>query len=348
MSAKTPYVKIETDNNNNIIIINNNNNNVTVNKTVHRRQRARRLNEIVVIAVAASAFRRRGAMMKLVITTLCAFFCLSPSPIDAMPPSPLLLQTKHSSQTLTKRQSKKLLNKETRRESVASETSKASDSATREPTGKLQRAAADYQASLVTLLELYRRQVSTAYEKLETLRRLSAEGLIARREVEQAETVVANAQRQVTETEARLSDAAMLIAEASVEEQPFTVKSYIKSAPPKSRALASLTRRTAYFYSPGKGVWSLAEAASVQRFFENRFGRVLPVSAFGQSATHNRLGFDHHNAMDVAVHPDSSEGQSLIAYLTQNNIPFFAFRQAVTGSATGAHIHIGARSHRLH
>jgi hypothetical protein len=51
--------------------------------------------------------------------------------------------------------------------------------------------------------------------------------------------------------------------------------------------------------------------------------------------------------MDVAVHPDSAEGAALMSYLRSQGIPFIAFRQAVAGSATGAHIHIGYPSHRI-
>jgi hypothetical protein len=91
----------------------------------------------------------------------------------------------------------------------------------------------------------------------------------------------------------------------------------------------------------GGAHWSLAEAPKIEKFFLQMFGHALPVSAFGQTATHDRLRFDHRNAMDVALHPDSSEGKSLLAYLRQAGIPFIAFRSAVPGAATGAHIHIG-------
>jgi hypothetical protein len=50
--------------------------------------------------------------------------------------------------------------------------------------------------------------------------------------------------------------------------------------------------------------------------------------------------------MDVALHPDSKEGQSLLNYLRQVGIPFIAFKGAVPGAATGAHIHIGKVSPR--
>ena len=106
-------------------------------------------------------------------------------------------------------------------------------------------------------------------------------------------------------------------------------------------------RTNAFVRFTGSGYWSLKDAGQIQAFFQSRFRRPLPISAFGQSGTHNRLGFDHHNAMDVAIHPDSVEGRALIAYLESRNIPFAAFRQAIPGSATGPHIHIGVRSNRF-
>ena len=95
------------------------------------------------------------------------------------------------------------------------------------------------------------------------------------------------------------------------------------------------------------GAWSLSEAAGIKQFFAGRFGRVLPIGAFGQSALHNRWGYDHRNAMDVGVNPDSNEGQALMGYLRANGIPFTAFRFAVPGVATGPHIHIGLPSHKI-
>ena len=97
----------------------------------------------------------------------------------------------------------------------------------------------------------------------------------------------------------------------------------------------------------GGGRWSLASVPTLERFFAMRFGHPLPVSALGQTAAHDRLGFDHRNALDVAVHPDSAEGRALLDYLRAHGIPFLAFRAARSGMATGAHIHIGEPSARL-
>jgi hypothetical protein len=71
------------------------------------------------------------------------------------------------------------------------------------------------------------------------------------------------------------------------------------------------------------------------------------VSAFGQTPLHDRLGFDHRNAVDVAVHPDSVEGQALMAWLREHGVSFLAFRGPVAGEATGAHVHVGEPSPRL-
>ncbi len=93
--------------------------------------------------------------------------------------------------------------------------------------------------------------------------------------------------------------------------------------------------------------WSIKEAQRIEKFFSQTFGRSLPITALGQSRTHDRLGFDHRDSLDVGLHPDSPEGRQLIEYLRQAGIPFLAFRQAIPGASTGPHIHIGKPSARL-
>jgi hypothetical protein len=97
----------------------------------------------------------------------------------------------------------------------------------------------------------------------------------------------------------------------------------------------------------GHGNWNLRLVSDISTAYELRFHRVLPVSALGQSSTHDRLGWDHSHAADVAVHPSSEEGQWLITYLRLHDIPFMAFRRAIPGIATGPHVHIGEASQRL-
>ena len=97
----------------------------------------------------------------------------------------------------------------------------------------------------------------------------------------------------------------------------------------------------------GDGAFTATDFRRVESAYTVHFGKPLPVSALGETAVHRALGFDHRNRVDVAVHPDQPEGVWLREYLSQNRIPYFAFRQAVPGKATGAHIHIGPISPRL-
>ena len=97
----------------------------------------------------------------------------------------------------------------------------------------------------------------------------------------------------------------------------------------------------------GTGKWKLSNASKVEEFFQAKFKKPLPLSAFGQSDLHTRWGWDHRNGMDVGLHPDSTEGRALIEFLRAESIPFLAFRSAVPGVATGPHIHIGNRSPRI-
>lgn len=85
----------------------------------------------------------------------------------------------------------------------------------------------------------------------------------------------------------------------------------------------------------------------IETAFAGHFGHPLPVSANGETAVHRALGFDHRGRVDVALRPDQPEGIWLREFLTSNHIPYIAFRQAVPGKATAAHIHLGPMSTRL-
>jgi hypothetical protein len=196
----------------------------------------------------------------------------------------------------------------------------------------------DYKASLEKLVPMYESDLKAAEQMLETRKRLFARGIIARRDLEDTEKKIAEAQVKIDGVRKQLGEADDLIAESKVvEEDP----SHAPTTPGRYVSTPALIRYT------GTAHWALAETAKVGSFFLSRFGQQMPISAYGQTATHDRLGFDHHNAVDVAVHPDSAEGQALMGYLRTNGIPFIAFRHAVPGSATGAHIHIGYPSHRI-
>jgi hypothetical protein len=199
------------------------------------------------------------------------------------------------------------------------------------------KATADYKASLEKLISMYESSLKDASARAAKQKELFAQGIISKRELEEGEKKIAEAQVRISESRKQIAEADDLIAESSVVDLPE------ESAPKYAGKYVSTN---AYIRYNGPGRWALSDAAKVGSFFASKFGRSLPISAYGQSATHDRLGFDHRNSVDVAVHPDSAEGQTLMAYLKGAGIPFIAFRRAVSGSATGAHIHIGYPSHR--
>ncbi|HEY3136403.1 MAG TPA: hypothetical protein VGL29_10285 [Blastocatellia bacterium] len=199
-------------------------------------------------------------------------------------------------------------------------------------------AGKDYKASLEKVLKFQEADVKAAAETLEKRKLLLAQNVISKKELEDSERDLTTAEAKVAETKRHIVEADTLIAEASAEKQlirlgPSTLGAY--------QTTAALIRYN------GPTHWALTDASKVEGFFEKTFHHALPISAYGQTPVHDQLGFDHHNAMDVAVSPDTAEGQSLMTYLRNAGIPFIAFRHAVKGSATGAHIHIGLPSHRL-
>jgi hypothetical protein len=94
----------------------------------------------------------------------------------------------------------------------------------------------------------------------------------------------------------------------------------------------------------GSAPFTEADLKSMEQAFVMHFGKPLPVSARGETAVHRALGFDHRGRFDVAVSPSQPEGVWARRYLIDKHVSFFAFRGAVPGKATGAHIHIGPSS----
>lgn len=200
------------------------------------------------------------------------------------------------------------------------------------------RTTREYRASLEKLLAIYQRDVETLGELVEVRRDLRRRDVVSQRELEVSEGLLAEAQGKILETQRWIAEADRVLLEAEISEQ---IAKMPPLAPGGYVSTATLIRFN------GAAPWGLGDAARIQRFFAGRFGRALPISAFGQTAAHSRIGFDHRHAIDVAVHPDSPEGQGLMEYLRGAGIPFLAFRRAVAGEATGAHLHIGPPSRRL-
>jgi hypothetical protein len=191
------------------------------------------------------------------------------------------------------------------------------------------RTAEDYKASLERLIPLQEASIKRAAEMAEKREMLFAQGLISKVELDQSQAEQADAKAKLEETLKKISESANLIAEARLEEE-------LEQAKPPDPGL--IIRYT------GPEIWSLSKLVKIESFFAARFGHTLPVSALGQTALHDRLGFMHGDAIDIALHPDSPQGQELMNYLRGAGMSFIAFRTAVPGSATGAHIHIGKPS----
>lgn len=200
-------------------------------------------------------------------------------------------------------------------------------------------ALAEYQASLKTLLPLQERSLAKATEQMQGRRDFYERGIVSRRELEDAEAAVAATQQKVEGTRQAIVAAEQAMAEA-------TSARALAGLPPLGPGgyehIAGLIRYN------GRTAWSLKpDTPKLQEFFAARFNRPLPVSAFGQTPLHDRMGFDHHNALDVALHPDSAEGRALMVHLRTAGIPFIASWGAVAGMASGAHIHVGQPSPRI-
>ncbi|MDT5294704.1 MAG: hypothetical protein QOJ76_1584 [Acidobacteriota bacterium] len=209
-------------------------------------------------------------------------------------------------------------------------------------------ATKEYKSSLAQLLTLYDEALKRADERVVRMKELYDAVLISKREFVREETAATEARARVAGVQSQLKGADEQIAETLVEaEAEETAAKALANARTAPRAQGGLITTTAYIRYGGVRAWSLAEAGAVGQFYARKFGRQLPVSSFGQSPVHDRWGYDHHNAMDVGVSPDSEEGRALMEYLRAGGIPFTAFRYAIPGTATGPHIHVGRPSHKV-
>jgi len=203
------------------------------------------------------------------------------------------------------------------------------------------KATNEYKSSLGKLLPFYENDVKKAEEKLELSKKLLAEGLIPKTQVEENERALATAKQKIAETNRAMTSADEQVAGVLVE-----TAANEEIAKNLRLAKQSLVRTAAFTRYTGAGGWNIGEAWKVQRFFSDTFNKQLPIAVFGQGAIHDRWRLDHRNAMDIQLHPDGAEGRALLSFLQRNGIPFLAFRSAIPGTATGPHIHIGRPSHR--
>ncbi|HEV8457060.1 MAG TPA: hypothetical protein VGR44_02075 [Methylomirabilota bacterium] len=214
------------------------------------------------------------------------------------------------------------------------------------PANRLERLAANaaeamakYRATLEPVLAIYERELTRHTELAELRQDLYERGALSAHDLEQGRRALAAAQQNVDDTRRAMAEADRMLTEARVAGTLARLRPLERGGYEETAGLVRYN---------GAANWALADdTPKVQRFFAALFGRALPISAFGQTALHRRMGFDHHNALDVAVHPDSPEGRALMDYLRKNGIPFIAAWGEIPGSTSGAHIHVGQPSPRL-
>jgi hypothetical protein len=180
------------------------------------------------------------------------------------------------------------------------------------------------------------RRLERRRKALENAEQLVKEGVASRLSLGTYLDELDRARKELDLAESRARLARELIQMAKDEEE---LQKSLDRAPQQARRLAERF--------DGDGLFSRVDFLRIESAYASRFSKRLPVSAVGETAVHRALGFDHRDRVDVAVHPDQPEGVWLRQFLTDQHIPYFAFRHAVPGKATGAHIHIGPMSTRL-
>jgi hypothetical protein len=210
------------------------------------------------------------------------------------------------------------------------------------PPDQLSRLAAEvvrttrqYRASLDNLRAIYERDVDEWERRAEEARAALGKDLAARPQLEEALFRLAAARQSLDEVLAWIAEADQLLLEAAVIDE-------LSRLPRLKVGGYAETGTLVRFNGPARfGVDALPP---IERYFLAAAGRPLPVSARGQTSLHDRMGLDHRDAVDVALHPDSPEGRMLTSFLRSQGIPFIGVRGAVPGASTGAHIHIGQPS----
>ena len=221
---------------------------------------------------------------------------------------------------------------------AAQRTGPAARKSLAELTADVLRTTQQYRATLERAVPAHEAHIREAHEALHERRRLHAAGALAEAYVAAAERALAAAERDLADTLTAIEEADQIIFEASLQQR-------LARLAPLPRGVYEDAATLVRF--AGAAPWSLKDVPALVQRFAEAFGRRLPISSFGQTKGHDRLGLDHRAAIDVAVHPDSAEGRWLMQDLRQSGIPFIGVRGEVPGSSTGAHVHVGNPSPRL-
>ena len=188
------------------------------------------------------------------------------------------------------------------------------------------------------LVDLTSNRVARRQKAVDARNKLLAEGIIARSEVADLQSALDQARNDLAWATSRARFAREQLELAKNEQEIMRQMELAASSH------SAVTGSGLVEHFVGSNRFDVAQFPAIEKAFETRFKHPLPVSAMGETDVHRSLGFDHRNRIDIALQPEMPEGQWLRTYLTRHDIPFFAFRSAVAGKATGAHIHIGPPS----
>lgn len=184
------------------------------------------------------------------------------------------------------------------------------------------------------MVEAARRRVARIEEKIAETKPLIEQGIYARNEIRPLEEELEYRKRTLELAESRSRFISEL---ASMAKMEASFDAYHLDLGPKP-----IQERF-----DGRARFDATVLKRVVLAFEKQFGKPLPISANGETQFHKALGYDHRGRVDVGISPDQAEGQWLRAFLEQEQIPYYAFRGAVAGRSSAAHIHIGPPSSRL-
>jgi len=191
------------------------------------------------------------------------------------------------------------------------------------------------------MVEAAERRAARVKVRLEAMRKLVDDGIVARTELTPILEELDLRRRTLDLAESRRRTLAQLVEMIQAEQLASA-----KASEERAAAESATPWRLSEKYD-GNGWFRLTMLPAIEDAFRRRFERDLPVSAMGMTTLHRTMGFDHRDRVDVAVTPDSAEGVWLRKFLETNRIPYFAFRSFVTGAATAPHIHIGPPSLRI-
>jgi hypothetical protein len=189
------------------------------------------------------------------------------------------------------------------------------------------------------MIYVAQRMVVRRQRALMDMQQLVSAGVISRSEAEASGMDLNRAQQDLDWAENRSKLIEQMAASVKRQKEIASLESQAESHPEWNGKV--------YTRYDGNGVFTPTDLKTIETAYRARFAKPLPISADGETALHRSLGFDHRGRVDVAVYPDSTEGFWLMSYLKAKRIPYFAFRTAVAGQATGAHIHMGPGSTKL-